>query len=129
MQQPQWAQYAALGDHLGVVDVKHGGLGIGRLVQICLPNFGQKGEGETVEQHSKRCIHVLQRVDARHLLGDCRDRDREGSRSFTGDAEASSTSSFTCEDKRCPTQDGSQNRDVDRWRRRHLQAVAESNGC
>lgn len=77
VQQPQRAQDAALGDHLGVVEVKYGGLGIRRLAVFCLPNFGQEGEGETVEQHSQRCIHVLQRVDARHVLGDCRDRDRD----------------------------------------------------
>lgn len=88
VQQPQWAQHAALGDHLGVADVKHGGLAVRRLVVFCLQNLGQKGQRETVEQHSERRIRVLQRVDACHLLGDCTDRDREGSRSFTGDAEA-----------------------------------------
>lgn len=80
VQKPQWAQHAALGDHQGVVDVKHGGLGIGRLVVFCLQSFGQKGQREAVEQHSERCIHVLQRVDASQFLGDCRDRDGGGGR-------------------------------------------------
>lgn len=87
VQQPQWAQHAALGHQLGVVEVKGGGLTAGRLVLFRLQDFSQKGRKEAVEQHSKRRVHVVQRVDAHQLMGGC--KDRGGLNSYPGGAHTS----------------------------------------
>lgn len=50
VQQPQKAQYPALVDQLGVVDVKNRGLGFSRLVSLSLGDFSEPSQRKTVER-------------------------------------------------------------------------------